>query len=168
MNTVYNPITMPMSPVNMMPNNNFYQNHQVYPDYIKLIAEAATSEKNDELFYDYLISIAPTEQDKQIIRDIRNDEKKHNIMFKQLYVELTGSAPAPQTNNQDEFEKPKSFCDGIKKALFGELQAVDKYQRILSELRNIKHVNMLIEIITDELKHSSKYNYLYSTNCVNK
>lgn len=83
-------------------------------------------------------------------------------MFKQIYFELTGQS-ITQTKDT-EFEKPKSYCEGIQKALFGELGAVERYRRILFSMQDRRHINMLTEIITDELKHSSKYNFLYAKN----
>lgn len=129
---------------------------------IMLIRESITGEREDELFYEYLINEASSEEDKEIIRSIRDDERKHNKMFKELYVELTGKMP-PQSS-EPEFEKPESYIAGIQKALFGELKAVEKYRKILFAMTKRKDINMLTEIITDELKHATKYNFLYTKN----
>ena len=80
----------------------------------------------------------------------------------QIYYELTGQTIPPIQDT--EFERPKSYCAGIQKALFGELGAVERYRRILFALQDRRHINMLTEIITDEIKHSSKYNFLYAKN----
>ena len=144
-----------------------YSYPQNLPAALLLIRNAVNGEREDELFYDYLISVAPTEEDKNVIRSIRDDERKHFKMFRQIYYELTGQIIPP---TQDvEFEKPKSYCAGIQKALFGELGAVERYRKILFALQDRRHINMLTEIITDEIKHSSKYNFLYSkNNCSDK
>ena len=44
----------------------------------------------DKMFYDTLINQAPTEKEKEIIRSIRNDERKHNQILRRLYYEFTG------------------------------------------------------------------------------
>jgi len=129
---------------------------------IRLIKDAIVGEREDELFYDYLISEAPSEEDKKIIQSIRDDERKHNKMFKELYYELTGKMP-PQAA-EPEFVKPESYVAGLQQALFGELGAVERYRRILFGLTKRKDINMITEIITDELKHASKYNFLYAKN----
>lgn len=132
------------------------------PAALQLIRDAVSGEREDELFYDYLINEAPSEEDKNIIRSIRDDEKKHFRMFRMIYSELTGQkAPPPK---QAEFQKPESYCAGIQKALFGELGAVERYRRILFAMQDRRHINMLTEIITDEIKHSGKYNFLFSKN----
>ncbi|MCY6484833.1 ferritin-like domain-containing protein [Clostridium aestuarii] len=129
---------------------------------LKLIEEAVEDEKRDELFYDYLISKAPTREEKKIIASIRDDEIKHNKMFRKIYMDFTGKEI--KIEDDVEFEKPKSYLDGIKKALFGELKAVEKYRIIRQGLPGRYYRDMLFEIITDELKHSSKYNYIYTIN----
>ena len=45
---------------------------------IELIRTSVGNEREDELFYDNLIKIAPTDKEKDIIKSIRDDEKKHN------------------------------------------------------------------------------------------
>lgn len=127
---------------------------------LQLIKNAVSGEREDELFYDFLINVAPTGEAKNIIQGIRDDERKHNRMFRKIYPELTGKLLPPIQNV--EFEKPKSYCDGVKKALQGELGAVQRYRRILFALQNRIHINMLTEIITDELRHANLYNLLFS------
>ena len=126
------------------------------------IKKAVQGEKEDELFYDYLISIAPTDDEKKIIASIRDDERGHNKMFRQIYKSITG-IDLPQGDGE-EFTKPASYLDGIKTALFGELAAVEKYREIRRGLPCTMYRDILFNIITDEIKHSAKYNYLFTFN----
>ncbi len=139
-----------------------YVSQYAYPEALALIQQAVESEKEDELFYDYLLSVAP-EVDKSIIRAIRDDEQKHNLLFRELYLELTGQ-DLPEKMEVD-FQRPSSYCDGLKNALFGELGAVEKYRKILNGLEFLPYRNIVTEIYTDELKHAAKWNYLFALNC---
>lgn len=141
---------------------NPYAYPENFPQALKLIENAVAGEKEDELFYNYLINVAPSQESKNIITGIRNDEMKHNKMFRKIYTELTGQVLPP--NQNVNFEKPMSYCDGIKRALQGELTAVQKYRRILFAMQNRIHINMLTEIITDEIRHASLYNFLFALN----
>lgn len=125
---------------------------------LTLIKQAVSGEREDELFYDYLLSVAPSQEEKVIIESIRNDERKHNQMFHRIYQDLTGqtiTAPAVV-----EFEKPTTYMEGIRRALFGELGAVERYRNIRAGLPTRYYRDMVFEIITDELKHATKYNYI--------
>ncbi|RKP51600.1 ferritin-like domain-containing protein [Cohnella endophytica] len=122
------------------------------------IKKAVQGEREDELFYDYLISVAPTKEEQEIIVSIRDDERKHNRMFRQIYRDITGQEiTAPQDT---AFNKPQSYAAGLQKALFGELGAVERYRDIRAGLPDRYHRDMVFEILTDEQKHADKYNFL--------
>lgn len=132
------------------------------PEALTLIKQSVEGEREDELFYDYLISVAPTKEEQQIIASIRDDERKHNQMFRQIFHDLTGQTiAAPQ---EADFKKPASYIEGVKKAFFGELGAVERYRDIRAGLPSRYHRDMLFEIITDEQKHADKYNHILILN----
>jgi rubrerythrin len=129
---------------------------------IRLIQESIGGEREDELFYDYLISVAPTPLEKQVITQIRNDERKHRRMFLQIYVSLTGHQPmVPQ--DEEPFQRPSSYVEGIEKAILGELKAFEKYRTIYLNIPS-QYQNMVFEIMTDEIKHAGYYNWMYAKN----
>lgn len=139
------------------------EENQQLQEALESIKEAVQGEREDELFYDYLISVAPTMEEKKIIASIRDDEKNHNRLFRIIYKDFTGGKEVP-AGNEETFEKPKSYLEGIEKALFGELRAVEKYRDIRSALAISMYRDILFDIITDEIKHASKYNYLFTLN----
>jgi predicted heme/steroid binding protein/rubrerythrin len=133
---------------------------------LELVKAAVQGEREDELFYDYLISMASTAEEKNIITTIRDDERKHNKLFREIYRFYTGKTiPAP-TNI--EFQKPSSYIEGIKKAKFGELGAVERYRDIRAGLPDRYYRDMVFEILTDELKHADKYDYILYLSLANK
>lgn len=129
---------------------------------LELIRRAIAGEARDEKFYNYLISVAPNQKEKDIIRSIRDDELSHFDLFKQIYKDIAHREPVPL--EEEEYEQPESYLDGIEEALFGELDAVELYRQIYYGLRKDEHRDKLFEIITDELKHSGKYNFIYTRN----
>ncbi|WP_410506220.1 ferritin family protein [Haloimpatiens sp. FM7315] len=131
---------------------------------VDIIKRAIEGEKEDEAFYNTLIEMAPTKEQKEIIESIRDDEIRHNIMFKKMYAELAGM------QNRHKYEvctrKSMPYIDGIKKALFGEMKAVEEYREILKGLPNMCYRDIVFDIITDEIKHGIKYNYILYLNCL--
>lgn len=129
---------------------------------LSLMYTAIQGEREDELFYNYIISVAPTTEEKTIIATIRDDEKRHSQIFKEIYKHFTGQdVPIPKNVN---FEKPQNYIDGVKTALFGELGAVERYRNIRAGLPTEYYRDMVFEILTDELKHADKYNYILNLN----
>lgn len=152
--------------------NNYYRMDELPKPYktleeaLILVKNAVQGEREDELFYDYLISVAPTEEEKDIITTIRNDERNHNKFYREIYAFYTGqSIPAP--TNVD-FEIPESYIDGIKKAKFGELSAMERYRIIRAGIPDEYYRDMVFEILTDELKHAHKYDYILYLSLENK
>lgn len=126
---------------------------------IDLIRKSVGDEKEDEIFYDTLIQQAPTEKEKNIIKSIRDDERKHNQILRRLYYEFTGQMlPADTLSN--ETKNNMDYKSNLEKALFGELDAVAKYRKILGTMPSGNSYTLLMSIMTDELRHASKYNFL--------
>ena len=152
----------PVMPCMGRGNSGLPQSYKSLEEALNLVKKAVEGEREDELFYDYLISKAPTQEEKDIITTIRNDEVKHNKMFREIYKYYTGvDIVSPQN---EEFEHPKSYIDGIKKALFGELGAVERYRIIRAGIPDRYYRDMVFEILTDEQKHADKYNYILNLN----
>lgn len=101
--------------------NQLPQSYKPLERALSLIKQAVQGERIDELFYDYLISLAPSQEEKNIITTIRDDERKHTKFFKEIFKFYTGQSILPPTNV--DFKKPESYIDGIIKAKFGELFA---------------------------------------------
>jgi rubrerythrin len=141
---------------------SMYHTENAYPEALRLMVEAVGSEREDELFYDYLLGGAPDENQRKVIESIRNDEQKHNLMFREIYFQLTGEDIPADQNVQ--FTPPDSYLRGIERALFGELAAVARYRQILFGLDFLPFRNMVTEIYTDELRHASMWNYLFTLN----
>lgn len=146
----------------MYPQYYPWANYWISQECLNLMRRAVAGETADRMFYDYLISVAPTPKEKEIIAGIRDDELKHFGMFRQIYRAFTGQYPTPL--GSEDFERPDSYCDGVQRALFGELNAVELYRQIYFCLPTQRYRDMLFEIITDEIEHAAKYNYLYAKN----
>lgn len=126
---------------------------------IELIRQSVGGEREDEMFYDILIKQAPTEKEKDIITSIRNDERKHNMILRDLYYNFTGNM-IPQSPNITDVNTDLSYKENLEKALFGELDAVVRYRKILGTMPSGNSYTLLMSIMTDELRHASKYNFL--------
>lgn len=153
------------SPYRMMQQDN-QQNPYMYPqnvpDALRAIEDAVAGELKDRMFYQYLIENAPDDETVEIIKGIQNDEINHFTLFRNVYYSLTGEMLPPPKDV--EFEEPTSYCEGIGSALKGEQNAVRKYREILYALQDRTLINILVGIITDEIRHGILYNYLFTKN----
>lgn len=60
----------------------------------------------------------------------------------------------------NEQKNNMNYKSNLEKALFGELDAVAKYRKILGTMPSGNSYTLLMSIMTDELRHASKYNFL--------
>ncbi len=102
-------------PFNSLPGNGF--NCNMFPQSnnnneeilnisqaVELIRKSVGDERADELFYEQLIKQAPSEKEKNIICSIRDDEKKHNSILRELYFNITGQMIQPEPMNMMNME----------------------------------------------------------------
>lgn len=127
---------------------------------LSLIQQAVAGEYEDRMLYAYLIENAPSEEDKQLIAEIRDNEIDHFNLFRQLYFTITGDViPQQQVG---EFTAPGTYCEGLRNALLSEQSALQKYRNILYAMQPGVQTNVLMEIMTDEIRHGNLYSYLYA------
>jgi hypothetical protein len=127
---------------------------------IELIRTSIGDEREDEIFYENLIKQAPTEKEKEIITSIRDDERKHNQILRKLYYDFTGQTVPIDTSIVNNAGSKLEYKEQLEKALFGELSAVIKYRRIMGTMPSGNSYTLLMSIMTDEIRHACKYNFL--------
>ncbi len=125
-----------------------------------LISEAIRDENEDAQFYSYLASVAPAQEAADILIGIRDDELRHLQMFQDIYYCFTGRQVSPEDMNTAI--EPICFYDGLKQAFFNEISAIESYRDILAGLPYIYYRDMVFEILTDELIHADKINYIFN------
>lgn len=132
------------------------------PEAVNLIRSSVADEKSDEMFYDELIKQAPSDKEKSIIMSIRDDERKHNKILRNLYFKFTSQTlpEASQTQIPPQMQNKKTYQENLETALFGELDAVVKYRRIMGAMPDNDSYTLIMSIMTDEIRHACKYNFL--------
>lgn len=150
-----------------MPNNSAYGSDFTQEAFIKalnLIKEAVQDERTDEMTYEYLLGVAPTQEEKDIIMSIRDDERNHRKWFREIYKMSTGQNL--ENADEEDFTPPASYIEGISKAVMGELGAMEKYRMIREGLPSRYYRDVVFQILTDEMKHATKYNYILNKNAI--
>jgi rubrerythrin len=113
-----------------------------------------------------LISIAPTDEEKNIIASIRDDERNHRQWFREIYRYYTNEDVMGR--EEEGFLEPESYLEGISNSILGELNAMEKYRFIREGIPSRLYRDVVFRILTDEMKHATKYNYILNKNVLNK
>ena len=127
---------------------------------LNMIRDSVMDEANDEAFYSMLINQAISDEDKDIIRIIRDNEITHNKLLRDVYYALTGTTLPQSTSNANI--QPMSYLDNLRKALMSEVEAANKYRKIMSAMPDKSSSSSIMHILVDELRHADLYNYLIS------
>lgn len=160
---MYNPYNgmEPNSRTNNMPMQERSNEIITLTEALELIKKSVSDEKEDEMFYDEILKQAPTERERQIITSIRDDERKHNRILRNLYLKFTGQTLPEATITQTNMNQSRrTYQENLETALFGELEAVVKYRRIMGAMPDNDSYTLVMSIMTDELRHACKYNFL--------
>ena len=165
-NYVLDPIAMEMSNNITRNYNERIQSANMLNEALEMIKNSVMDEALDEAMYNMMINQAMQDEDKEIIMSIASDEKKHNMLLRQIYFSLTGTN-IPPTPIKDNI-LTNTYLNNLKKSLFGELKAIKKYRKILASMNDKENYNKMMEIMTDEITHANKYNYLITKYLVNK
>ena len=127
---------------------------------LNMIRDSVMDEANDEAFYSMLIDQAISDEDKDIIRIIRDNEITHNKLLRDVYYALTGTTLPQSTSNANI--QPMSYLENLRKALMSEVEAANKYRKIMSAMPDKSSSSSIMHILVDELRHADLYNYLIS------
>ncbi len=116
------------------------------------IINAIIGEVHAYNFYERLADMADTEQNRQIIQRIQQDEAKHYHWFTMMLQRLGGQLPQIPAG-----ELPSNFEEGIRTAIMDELEAAAFYQDIA--YRAISHMIQMhfMHASHDEQRHASLF-----------
>lgn len=151
-----------------MDYNRQYPYQEDVTEVIQLINSSLNLEVLGAEYYDWLLNNIPIEgltipQRKEIsdrLIFIRDQELEHIETFKQIYRDFTGREPEIQ---ERDFVTPQSFEEGIKTALFEEVNSVMRYREIKAKIPGDYYEDILFNLISDESIHMSLFNYIYTT-----
>ena len=163
----------------MYPNYNMYNQYYGFREYnyrnsemkeesgeiitlnqaIDLIRKSVDDEKEDEMFYGILIEQAPTDKEKDIIINLYQTNEDELTYILETPNHGTGQI-LPADNLTNSSNNQMSYKENLEKALFGELDAIKKYRKIMGTMPSGKSYTLLMSIMTDEIRHANKYNFL--------
>jgi len=145
-----------------------FQDKSVQYNLNKLITgvkQSVGNEAEDEIEYNKLARLAPNEEQKEIINAIKENEIIHNKIFRKIFTELTGvMLPVENVTIKSDEKSTLSYAELLKKAMLSELKAVERYRELLAYAPNKYIYDMIMYVMTDEIRHAIKYNYLLMLN----
>ncbi|OAB47610.1 ferritin-like domain-containing protein [Paenibacillus antarcticus] len=100
--------------------------------------------------YEKLAALAPTEEVKRKISEIRQDEIRHFQHFSHLYTRLTGCLPAPKLTEACATE----YRAGVLASFTDEQNTVEYYLKVSDQVRDNYVKDLFRRTAADEQNHA--------------
>lgn len=120
------------------------------------VAKAIDGEYSAIACYKQLSDLAPTQKEKKVINEIRNDEIRHYEIFTHIYSQLTGHQHSPKITEQC----PNEYRRGIDFAFHDEQKTVDFYLEIADKTNDPYIKSQFTRVAMDEQNHAVWFLYL--------
>jgi len=122
---------------------------------IKEMEKAMNGEYGAIICYTKLANLAPNEEERKRILEIRSDEMIHFQQIAQLYVNVTGKQPQPKMIEAC----PETYVKGLEEAFHDEQVTVDFYMKIADETTNPYVKEVFKRAAVDEQNHAVWFLY---------
>lgn len=142
----------------MMMDYYSYYNALFYRQSKKLIEElmrAINGEYSAVQCYEKIAQMAPSEEVRNQILEIRQDEVQHLQEFSRIYLNLTGKQPQMQITE----ECPPTYREGLEFAFIDEQKTVDFYLEIAKETNDPFIKETFKNASADEQNHAVWFLY---------
>ena len=141
------------------PNRQYQAMETPQPDgiFLDLLREAMTDEATDMRYYEKLSWLVSKDEDREVVRHVQADEKKHLQMLIDIYRNLTEEVPTVIAN---EFEIGHDLRAEFEKRVLEELEGMEFYRKLYLSHKSAELRDAFFEMLTDELEHAVKMQYL--------
>ncbi|MFC5447480.1 hypothetical protein [Paenibacillus aestuarii] len=140
--------------------NDMQSPYQALQESLHFIYEASANERNVEKFYQKLLELSPSEEDRSVITSIREDERKHLQTLREIYLAFTGNQVPGSATTTTVYKDPASYKEGLKSAIFNKWKTNQVAGHILAAMPTGYYQNLLAKIAVDNVTIVSKLNYL--------
>ncbi len=127
------------------------------------IAKAINGESNAIVCYEKLAGLAPNEEERRRILEIRQEEMGHVQTFKQIYTSLTGTQATVQLG-----ECPNEYRKGLDSSFHDEQNTVDFYLKVSDEAQQPFIKETFRRAAADEQNHAVWFLYFITRHLMSK
>ncbi|MCY9698316.1 ferritin-like domain-containing protein [Paenibacillus alginolyticus] len=138
-----------------MYDNHYYIRSSADSALITDIAKAINGQYSAAACYEQLAKMAPHEEERNQILEIRKDEIRHFQVFSQIYTSLSGRQPTPQLGEQC----PSDYYTGLNFAFKDEQETVDFYLDIAEKWNHPFIKEQFRRASADEQNHAVWFLY---------
>lgn len=144
----------------VQPYHPYFRNSHITPDsnqrFLDHLEKIVNAEHHAIQIYGKLLELTQNKMFRNIIENIRNDEKRHFQTFSEIYTQLTHGKQAVLT----DATLPKSFINGVDDSVKDELEDSKFYQDTAQVTTNEPIRRHLMNASHDEQRHATWFMYI--------
>ncbi|MCR4441287.1 MAG: ferritin-like domain-containing protein [Peptococcaceae bacterium] len=125
-----------------------------------LVLESYYGELEANQRYLKMADLAPSEEARRIVYMNAQDESRHAEAFEEIYEQLTGKEPPPDSTGMKTPQAGATFDELLQLQLFDEYADARKYKNMYLMTANPVYRDILFNAAQDELRHVLLDNYL--------
>lgn len=144
----------------MLYNNHYGVGHAGEMQFLHNLVKAINGEYSAIICYEQLARLAPTEEARKQILEIREDEIRHFQVFCHIYQMLTGRQHTPQMTEQCK----DNFIDGVQASFKDEQETTDFYLSMADNTRDPYIQEQFRRAAADEQNHAVWFLYFLTSN----
>ncbi len=118
---------------------------------LDMIAAAMLAQRKSFRAYEIIVNAAPNQRDKELLRTIRREERRHYYFLEGIYEDLTGEQAKPQ---RVAISLPKFYPDMLKTAICDKLEVIDHLEMIVQVMNCVRQKELMSIIISDQKEHA--------------
>ncbi|MBQ1502301.1 MAG: ferritin-like domain-containing protein [Firmicutes bacterium] len=118
---------------------------------VSMLEGAMRVQKRSVRVYELMAAAARSPKDRELLRTIRREERRHYYFLEGIYEELTGKAVQPV---RTALSLPRYYPDMLRTAICDKLETIDRLELIMGELRCVKQRQVMDIILTDQKEHA--------------
>lgn len=130
----------------------------VNDDLLQMIYTAMQAQRRSVRVYELMAAAAGDARDKEMLRTIRREERRHYYFLEGMYEDLTGEAAPPQ---KVAISMPKNFLDMLKTAICDKLEVIDHLEQVKVKTHCARHQELMMLIISDQKEHARILGAIY-------
>ena len=126
---------------------------------LEMLEQAMLAQKRSVRVYELMAAAADSARDRELLRNIRREQRRHYYFLEGIYEELTGKPVQPL---HAALSFPRYYPDMLRTAICDKLETIDHLDEMEQQLHCVRQKALLELIISDQKEHARILGAIYN------
>jgi len=125
---------------------------------LTMLHGAMQAQKRSVRAYELMVGAAHSPGDKELLRTIRREERRHYYLLEGIYEDICGKAVRLP---RGAVSMPRYYPDMLRTAICDKLEVIDHLEELDKHIRCLRQKDMLAIILGDQKEHARMLAVMY-------